>query len=81
LGGRGSQPAEGGEAKQAGQRGEQDAAVNHLMSPYGVSLSNTSGSDGSYIGLLEIISLSCERALILRMILSENRFTLFRIMR
>src|SRR5581483_8082301 len=33
LRGRRPQPAEGGEAKQAGQRGEQDAAVNHLMSP------------------------------------------------
>src|SRR5580704_12166311 len=28
------EPAEGGKAKQAGQRGEQDTAVKHLVSPY-----------------------------------------------
>src|SRR5262249_3181713 len=55
-----SQPAEGGKAKQAGQRGEQDAAGTQPLSPYSGALSDTVQHGRSYIEIWEIVSLSCE---------------------
>src|SRR5205823_5397466 len=64
---RGAQPAEGCKAKQAGDRCEQDAAVDHQGSPCGAanikgSPSNTVRDNRSYTDPSRILSLSCEPA-------------------
>src|SRR6202165_1853795 len=60
----GPQPPEGGKAKQAGDRGEQDTAVKHggLRAKRNCRLSNTVHGKGSYTDRAGNLSLSCEPA-------------------